>query len=311
LNKGKEYTMAAKEYTNHKSTAPQAHHGLRAEAQDHQHDQLRAAAAQRASTSAQVLNPADVLHLQRAIGNHMTSMVLQRHKGSKAKNKAAHAEPTIKTPRHSQEEIQGCIIDLWLDLAKDDLDLNRARYMRDYSGTEGGWCDGWSYALAQGGDALAEIWWELDEVCPDASSLSPTTKFEAVRLARSAALYHVMNTDAPTREAQLNAYKAAGFNREQDPRQRESWKHEFGKPLELYVIEEEIHKLSINQTLRLTSDVHDAAVKRISKHGYLVSETENHGIQECTGVRAVMGIIKSWQEACEKKDFFSQTLIIG
>lgn len=221
--------------------------------------------------------------------------------------------PNVWTPEHSQDDIQNFIIELWLGLCKSDIDLKRAEYMRDYSGTEGGWCDGWSYALSRpGGEKLAEIWREIDQACTDRSNVSSTTMFEAVERARVAALYHVMNSEPPADAAQRAAYDAAGFDMEKTPNTWESWKHTFGSPLELYVIQVEIKKLQVGTTLRLTSSSHDAAVKR-TKDGFVVAETERHGIQLCTKLQDAMAILEDWQEQCaqdEEKEFFSQTMVV-
>ncbi|MCL1128020.1 hypothetical protein L2764_27145, partial [Shewanella surugensis] len=231
----------------------------------------------------------------------------------KKKNKKAKEEPiTVSRPSHTQEEIQDEMIKLWQIHAINEQDQLRADYAWNYRGIEGGWCDGWSYVLSMGGDELAEIWSEIDSLLDGGNQLNSTSKYNACALARKASLYHIMNQDPPeTGIQQEKDYKAANFEVEQTPANRESWNHDEDSTLKMYVIKEEIKSLEDGQTLRLTSPIHDAAVQRI-KGGYIVSETESHGVQKCEKLEEAMLILGEWREECEQKNdpFFNQTMIV-
>lgn len=230
----------------------------------------------------------------------------------KLKKKNKQKPISISKPSHSQEEIQDEMIQLWQINAANDQDQLRANYAWNYRKVEGGWCDGWSYVLSMGRDELAETWAEIDSLIGGGDQLNSTSKYHACTLARKASLYHIMNQDPPAAGTQQNLdYQAANFDSEQTPGNREIWKHDEDATLEMYVIEEEIKSLADGQTLRLTSPIHDAAVKRI-KGGYIVSETESHGVQKCEKLQEALLILDEWRVECEKNNFpfFNQTMIV-
>lgn len=228
------------------------------------------------------------------------------------KKKGKEETISVSRPSHGQEEIQDEMINLWKRNAINDLDQLRADYAWKYKAIEGGWCDGWSYVLSVNGDDLADLWSEIDNLLDGGEQLSSTSIYNACTLARKASLYHIMNGSPPAvNTQQYSDYQEANFDLEQIPESRETWRHDENSTLPIHVIKEEIKSLETGQTLRLTSPVHDAAVKRI-KGGYIVSETEIHGVQKCEKLQEALLILEEWQRECEQKGvpFFNQTMIV-
>jgi len=242
-----------------------------------------------------------------------TSQLQPIQMNKKKKKKKGKEEPiSVSKPSHSQEEIQDEMIQLWQANAINNLDQLRADYAWGYRALESGWCDGWSYVLSVNGDDLAELWTEIDNLLDGGDQLNSTSIFNACTFARKASLYHIMNQVPPAvGSPQGLDYQAANFGLEQTPKNRENWKHDEDSTLETYAIKADIKSLDVDQTLRLTSPIHDAAVKRI-KGGYIVSETESHGIQKCENLQEALLILVEWREECEQNDdpFFNQTMIV-
>ncbi|MEH2033226.1 MAG: hypothetical protein V7K67_26985 [Nostoc sp.] len=222
---------------------------------------------------------------------------------------------SVRKPEHNQEQIQDEMIKLWKSNPINEQDQLRADYAWNYRKTEGGWCDGWSYVLSRGADDLADLWAEIDNLLDSGDPLNSTSIYNATTFARKACLYHIMNHDAPAdnedNPTQYADYQAANFSLEQKPSDRENWKHDDSGTLPMYIIVNEIKSLQVGQTLRLTSPIHDAAVKH-TKEGYIVSETESHGVQKCQKLEEALLILEEWQAECERKHapFFNQTLIV-
>jgi hypothetical protein len=231
-----------------------------------------------------------------------------RGKRGKSKNE----KPVVRKAEHTQEEIQNFMIGLWQANPKDELDQVRADYAQMYKAEEGGWCDGWSYVLSQRGEELAEVWTAVDTALTENSAVTKTIAGQAMELARKASLYHIINGDPPGPDTQkLLDYQAAHYDLFETPASRETWRHDEGTPVKLYVIKEEIKSLEVGRTLRLTSPTHDAAVQRL-REGFTVSETEKHGVQKVSSLDEVLLILKEWQEECRKTGvlFFTQSMVV-
>lgn len=237
---------------------------------------------------------------------------LQMNRKMKRKKQGQEERVSVSRPSHSQEDIQDEMIRHWLRNPLNDQDQLRANYAWNYKGVEGGWCDGWSYVLSVDGDGLAELWEKIDSYLDGGEQLNSTDIYKACTFARKASLYHIMNQDPPTvKSPQGLDYQAANFDLEQTPSKRENWQHDEDSTLPMYVIKEDIKSLDAGQTLRLTSPIHDAAVKCI-KGGYIVAETESHGIQKCKNLQEVLLILDEWRKECEQNNapFFNQTMIV-
>jgi hypothetical protein len=241
-----------------------------------------------------------------------SNLVSQLKKGKK-KKKEEEEEPAVAyTPSHGQEEIQDSMIQIWQANALNDQDQLRADYAWNYRAVEGGWCDGWSYVVASAGEELSTVWQEIDALLDGGDALSKTSAFNATNFARKASLYHIKNQDAPAAgSAQLTDYEEANFDLESTPGDAESWDHDEDKTLPMYVIKAEIKALDEGQTLRLTSPIHDAAVNCVAD-GYVVSETESHGVQKVDSLEAAVLILDEWRQECAENDdpFFSQSMVV-
>jgi hypothetical protein len=234
-------------------------------------------------------------------------------RSTKRNGKSPGSESVAWRPANGQEAIQAFVVDLWAADPINDHDAARANYARTYAGVEGGWCDGWSHVLSLGGDELPRLWREIDAAIGGGEPLSKTSGAQAVALARSAVRYHILNGGAPAaNSAQARDYEAAGYNLEASPQSHETWRHDYQAALAMHVIREEIRSLSAGKTLRLTSPVHDSAVRCLGKNTYIVAETEEHGVQECSSLDAAMQILDEWRMSCEKtgSPFFSQSMVV-
>ncbi len=256
--------------------------------------------------------------LQRLANRGAVVGQLKNGKGKQGKKGGKQDQPAEPwKPEHDQTQIQNHIIAAWAsDYHEGGLDEIRARYAETYRDDNGGWCDGWAYLLSKGVEGLAEMWRAIDTAISTGEDLSMTDMAEAVGLARRAVWYHVINNDPPDpSEAQYADYVDAVYHRDRESREPEFWRHEEPSPdapmieLSLKLIMAEVKGLKRDETLRMTSTTHDASVRRI-KDGYIVSETELHGVQQCDSLGTVEAILGAWKEDCEKNKvaFFSQPL---
>lgn len=245
-----------------------------------------------------------------------SGQVMLKGKGNRSANgndKSPGSELAVWKPMNGQEKIQAFAVDLWVNAATSDHDAARANYARTYAGTEGGWCDGWSHVLSLGGNELPTLWREIDAAIAGGESLSKTSESQAADFARLAVRYHILNGDPPTAgSAQAQDYQEAGYDLEALPQYSETWRHDYRDALPMHVIKAEIKSLSEGKTLRLTSPIHDSAVRRLRRNTYIVAETEEHGVQECSSLDQVMRILDEWRTSCKEagNPFFSQSMVV-
>lgn len=139
--------------------------------------------------------------------------------------------------------------------------------------------------------------------------LTKSDEFNAVQIARTAAMYHLRNNESPTPNSQ-------NYQVYQDIIDRrhicETWIGDTRRALDNFEIIELIKKLEIGHTLRLTSDIHDGAVYKKNSTEYIVSETELSGVITCFSIDQVTNVLNKWRDQCYKDGnlFFNQYLIV-